>query len=282
MIDMVEGSPDTEQPVETVADEKSVSEATENTEGQDQEDQPAGDKAEEADDPDKKTATQSRRERRKAKEIQYKEEADAARKEAAAHKARAERILGAAKGEPPKEADFNDPLEYAAALGAFKARQMGSQFDADQFLEDAKNYEGVATTLEEKQRQEQVKDFLEQKEQAKARYADLDQVLAVAQRNDIVSDDLAGMILESDLSVDLAYHLGKNPAVARSISALPPLQAARELGKIEARLTAPQARTQSAAPSPITPVKGSGTVTKDPSKMTATEYNKWRESGGTF
>lgn len=281
MNDLVEGSPEDGQPIETVAGEEPASEATGNTQGQ-VEDQPAELKADEPDDPDKKSATQIRRERRKAHEQRQKEEADAARKEAAAHKARAERILGAAKGEPPKEAEFNDPLEYAAALGAFKARQMGSQFDADQFLEDAKASEGKAAAIEADQRQARIDDFLEQKEQAKARYADLDQVLAVAQRNDIVSDDLAGMILESEVSVDLAYHLGKNPAVARSISHMPPLQAARELGKIEARLTAPQARTQSAAPTPISPVKGSGTASKDPTKMSATEFKAWREAGGTF
>jgi hypothetical protein len=43
-------------------------------------------------------------------------------------------------------------------------------------------------------------------------------------------------IAESDDGPALAYHLGKNPEIAEKLATLPPVAAAREIGKIEARL----------------------------------------------
>jgi hypothetical protein len=61
-----------------------------------------------------------------------------------------------------------------------------------------------------------------------------------------------------------------------------PLEQARALGRLEATLTAPTARTETTAPQPISPVKAKGTVTKDPSKMSPQEWRKFREGGGTI
>jgi hypothetical protein len=43
-------------------------------------------------------------------------------------------------------------------------------------------------------------------------------------------------IAESEDGPALAYHLGKNPEIAEKLASLPPVAAAREIGKIEARL----------------------------------------------
>lgn len=51
-----------------------------------------------------------------------------------------------------------------------------------------------------------------------------------------ISQAMAEVIKESDDGPALAYHLGKNPEIAARLAQLPPVAAARELGKIEARL----------------------------------------------
>ena len=252
---------------EVVADDQ----VTEATEGQ--EVPPA-----EEDSPDKKTASQERRERRKVHEQRLKEEAESARKDAATARAKRDRILN--PGEQPKEEDFADVVEYAAAMGAYKARQMAAQSDAQFIEEDAKAAESIAEKRDQERLKERYDAYDESKAEARTRYADLDAALVVAADPSVVSRELSLMVLESDQAADLAYFLGKNPSVARQLSQMPPQQAAWQLGRIEASITVPKARTETNAPPPISSIKGAGTAAKDPDKMTPQEWRAYREKGG--
>lgn len=51
-----------------------------------------------------------------------------------------------------------------------------------------------------------------------------------------ISQPMAEAIQISDDGPAIAYYLGNNPEIAQSIYSLPPVQAAREIGKIEARI----------------------------------------------
>lgn len=110
------------------------------------------------------------------------------------------------------------------------------------------------------------------------KYADFDQVALAPEVP--ITEQIADIIRSSDSAADLAYWLGKNRAEAMRIAQMPPIAAARELGRIEASLSAPKPRTESNAPPPINPGKGTGSGVKSPDKMTAEEYRAWRESGG--
>jgi hypothetical protein len=63
-------------------------------------------------------------------------------------------------------------------------------------------------------------------------------------------------------------------------------QAARAIGKIEAKVatqlaTPPTPRKKvSNAPPPVKPTGSNNVVTKDPEKMTQSEYEQWRAQGG--
>lgn len=244
---------------------------TEATEGQ--ETPPAED-----DSPEKKSASQERRERRKMHEQRLKEEAEAARRDAATARAKRDRILNS--GEQPKEEDFADVVEYAATLGAWKARQMAAQFDIKSIEDDAKAADSIAEKRDQERLKERYDAYDENKAEARTRYADLDAALVVAADPSVVSRELSLMVLESDQAADLAYFLGKNPSVARQLSQMPPQQAAWQLGRIEASITPPKARTETNAPPPISSVKGAGTATKDPDKMSPQEWRTFREKGG--
>lgn len=97
-----------------------------------------------------------------------------------------------------------------------------------------------------------------------------------------ITDAMAEVIQQSDDGPALAYYLGKNPDIAYQISRLPPTLAAKELGRIEGMLLtkkeAAKPKKVSEAPPPPNRLSGSEpAIEKDPDKMTAEEWLKWRE-----
>lgn len=255
-----------------VVSEETASEATENTEGQ--EEDPPGQTEE-------KSRSQQRRERREAAVRHAEQEKEAAIARADELERRLSRIRSSRESEaPPKEEDFQDVIEFAAARALWKQRQADAQYDVAEISSEAVDHRQKAEAMAAKILAERANEFSDQIAEKRTQYVDLDQVLAVAQRSDVVSNQVAEMILASDVAVDLAYHLGKNPAIARQISQMPPIAAARELGRIEARLSLPRAKLETDAPPPIAPVKPKGTAsTRDVESMSYEEYKAARKSG---
>lgn len=65
-------------------------------------------------------------------------------------------------------------------------------------------------------------------------------------------------VIESELGAELMYHFLKNPNDAARIAALPPVKAAIEIGKLEAKLATPEPpkpKPTSQAPKPPAPVR---------------------------
>lgn len=257
-----------------ISEATETSEATENTEGQ-VDDQPAEAKAEE-----EKTKSQARRERREAAERRAREEAAESARKLAESEARLARIRAAAKAvAPPKESDFTDPLDYVAASAAYRQAQVIAQMQESEVggeVDALKKAQELAAQMRQKER---LAEFAETIPEARAKYADFDAALEVAKRSDIVSPALAEMVLDSERPHDLAYHLGKNPELARALSQMNPVQAARKLGAIEASLSAPRAKTQSSAPEPVNPVKGGASPARNPDKMSVSEWAAARAKG---
>lgn len=175
------------------------------------------------------------------------------------------------KEEPPKQDDFESYEDYISALTAYNTR-----LETRKILDE----ERARTQAAERDRQ-----VAERFESARKRFADFDEVV----NNGRAAEHVIDIIGESELVAELAYHLGKNPETARKLSAMTPTAAAREIGKIEARihdrlkLERPPGKNGNATPA-IKPTKtlggGSGSPTKDPEKMPMDEYIKWREEGG--
>lgn len=100
-----------------------------------------------------------------------------------------------------------------------------------------------------------------------------------------ISADMAEVIQDSDDGPALLFHLGKNPDIAEKIAQLPPKAAARELGKIEARLAYEREKAKekpvvSKAPPPPPKVEGSdpapriSTTDPDSDKLSDDEWVK--------
>ncbi|MCI5040032.1 MAG: hypothetical protein MRY81_10140 [Donghicola eburneus] len=256
--------------------ETSKPEAAQNTTGQ-IDDQPADATGGDPEAEDKPSASKIRRERRKQEMERAKDsEAKAIARAEAAERALAD--LQAASRDAPKESDFEDHAEYQAALSAHKAVEALDERERARLSKEAEAGRNDQKAAQDARNREVRENFAAQVEDARTRYADFDQVAFSAR----ISDGLAQQLAESDHGADIAYHLGKNGDEAARLSAMSPLEQARALGRLEATLTAPTARTETTAPQPISPVKAKGTVTKDPSKMSPQEWRKFREGGGTI
>jgi hypothetical protein len=71
-----------------------------------------------------------------------------------------------------------------------------------------------------------------------------------------VAPHIARLILESDKSALLQLHLAERPDKLAELNRMSPVQAAREAGRLEARLSLPKPRTETKAPPPVRSPKG--------------------------
>lgn len=188
-----------------------------------------------------------------------------ARQERAAKAAAYDQIKSAAAGVEPKEADFEDYNEFVAAKAVYTYRQADNAAKVEAAKAEAEAAEKADKSVVDE-------DWMEQVAAAKVAKPDFEQVAFSAP----ISDEVADLIVSSDMGADVAYHLGQNHAEARRISQLSLVDAARELGRLEAKLSAPPPKPKTTkAPPPIAPVQG-GAGGVDPEKMDFRSYEKWR------
>lgn len=154
---------------------------------------------------------------------------------------------------------------------------------------DSLDYEeGIAERVQQRTRQEQAETaqtsaamlaqeaFSHRELMAREKFTDYD---AVTRNPSVpITPAMAEIIRDSDLGPDLAYHLGKNVTEAAKIAALPANRQAVELGKLEARLSAPKPLPKQ-PPAPVQPVSGIvAGGSRDPGKMSMAEYAAWRKA----
>lgn len=167
----------------------------------------------------------------------------------------------------PDPSKYSDYSEYIRDLAAYSARQE---------LSNART--AAAKAAETRQVEEHFLSIQERVQQhftqGPQKYADFD---AVVYDDDLsITPTMAEVIAESEVGMELAYWLGKNPEEAAKIARMRPAQAARAMALQEAKLATPAPAPTSKAPTPITPVGGKSVIEKDPSQMTDAEFNAWR------
>ena len=150
-------------------------------------------------------------------------------------------------GDAPQPGDFDSALDYADALADYKVNQKIAAREAEKYR----------TTIETT--------YDTRAEKARDKYDDFDDVVLNPDLR--ITDAMADVIKESEVGPEVAYYLGTNPKEADRIANLSPLSQAREIGKLEAALSAnPPAKKVTSAPAPISPVRrGSSAHTVDPS-----------------
>ena len=151
----------------------------------------------------------------------------------------------------PKPEQFKTYEEYLDKLSDWKLDQREKAAVAQREAETAKSTQQTVQ-----------KRWTENSQKAREKHADFDHVI---DQDLEISRPMLDAILDSEIGPEVAYFLGKNPAEAQRIAGLSPTAAAREIGKIEAKL-APAAEPEkkpepSKAPAPATPVKGGSVQT---------------------
>jgi hypothetical protein len=172
------------------------------------------------------------------------------------------------KTDRPARENFTSDEDYVEALTDYKVKQ---------------HMEPLQRNLQAQTKAQQVEaEWSNKIAVAEKTYSDYKEVMEEA--NDIpITPEMAEAIKTSDLGADIAYHLAKNPEDAMRISQMPPMAAARELGRIESYLEYEknQAKTTkvSKAPPPARVPTGGSTVrsgTKNLSEMSYSDYVKAR------
>jgi hypothetical protein len=220
---------------------------------------------------EKKTKSQLRAERRRAHIAAL--EAEVKRLSEVAAAAERNKPATDAIGEKPDRAKYDDEAEYTADLAAYKVRE---QFLAAQ----SKAHETNTTTVRNDSTAKRMELFKERAMALADRYPDIEAKVF----NDTtlpMSATMAETIMDSEKGPEIAYHLSANRELAQRIKSMSPLQAAMELGRIEANLSLPKPRTQTQAPPPPTTLSGTArSPNKNPENMSQAEYVKWRSNGG--
>lgn len=164
-----------------------------------------------------------------------------------------------------KVENFETHEEYVDALAEQKADKLLADREA------RKEQKAISETYAEKE------------ENAREKYADFAEVVHNPKLS--ITQTMADAIRSSDNGPEIAYFLGNNPNESKRISQLPPLNQAREIGKLENKLTVAPVTVKkvSNAPAPISPVtsrsgKDASYDTTDPRSTKSMTTSEWIEA----
>lgn len=215
-------------------------------------------------------------------------EADYWRKRAESFEQKQQQQAEPAKTKPTPD-QFDDYDKYVEALADWKAEEKVTA----KFTEREKAGEA-------KQRQEsRATNWQKGVEEAMKHHPDYEQVMSASQVP--VAEHVQELLLDAESGPRLAYYLDRHPEVADKLNEMSPVQAARELGRIEASFSAaptanetpdetpapakeapaPAAKPRTtAAPPPARPAASGSSTPKALEKMSMDEYVETRRKQG--
>lgn len=197
------------------------------------------------------------------------QEAENARQEAAYWRQQVEAAQKAQKA--PTLDQFNGDLEqHARAVAQFEADRLFRERMGEQQRQWNEYQARQAQEMQRQQAQVQYQAVVQDKlSKAVEKFPDFIEVVTSPELPGIQGTPAFQAILESDTGAEVMYYLGKNPAKAHQIAALPPLAQVREIGRIEAAIMSGKS-VSNAPPPPSSVNAGTGTATKEP--RTVDEY----------
>ena len=156
-------------------------------------------------------------------------------------------VEGARKPEPapqkpvpqtePTIDQFDDYDKFVVAKATYTIREENKQAEQQRVVQEVENK------------------WQERLRETREKIPDFQEVLRTTTAP--VSDAMIVVMKDSEYGPQIAYHLAKNPQEAHRISQLSPVSMAREMGKLEVKLTAqtdaPKPNKITQAPEPITP-----------------------------
>lgn len=185
----------------------------------------------------------------------------------------------------PKRESFDTPTAYDDALAAHGdalvewatrqgAKATAAELEAKAKTEREKADKDAAAKVTQENNQRVYDAWMAKRAAFVEKHPDYAEV---AESPDIIiTNEMSITLMQDDDGPAIAYYLGQNPDEAERISKLSPVRQASELGRIAARLNAPQpVKTK---PDPITPLNtGSGAaIRKGPNEESMDEYGNRR------
>jgi hypothetical protein len=166
-------------------------------------------------------------------------------------------------GEPPKEADYpNDWFAFERAMNAYEADK---RVVARQVREQVQQ----AQTAQASRYRELAEDYQEHLAETAKHVPDLMKVLSASTYKPTPMVEM--LLLEAGEKAPLVvYNLAQNPKLAARLNAMPALEAAREIGRIEGRVSIPKPKSATSASPPMSTPRGSAAPSSDEAKM-----NSW-------
>jgi hypothetical protein len=161
--------------------------------------------------------------------------------------------------QPPKEDDFNgDYFAFQRAL---------TKWDTEQVLKETLSKvipEQKKPDARELGREDVIDDLRERIEAAQENLPDFKQALTDLQGHiGDLSNALLEEIGESEKGEFILYHLAKNPRLAASLNRMSERDAAREIARLESKVSLPQPKRQTKAPAPLNALKGGAAPSTD-------------------
>lgn len=210
---------------------------------------------EDADQPDDDAKPKRKGAIERIKQLTAKARSEERAREAAERRAQeAEDRLKKYETPAPKESSFDSYEEYQAALAAHQYRQLSKQDRED----DIKSARDEARKADEQAHAAMKEAFIERAVDFAERVPDYHQ--KVADTSLPITPEMASEIHASEKGPEIAYFLATHRAEAARIAGLTnSREVAREIGRIEGRLSAPAPKKITAAPAPVKSVaSGSG------------------------
>lgn len=179
-----------------------------------------------------------------------------------------ERLRAAAGGEKreapsnderPDPSKYNSLEEYLDALSDWKVRQHLKQLHEQEARRRAETEASIRMA-------ELTARFDEAADRVRERIKDFDEVVFGADYP--VTPPMFEAIMASEIGPEIAYYLGTHPREAARIARLDPINVAREIGKLEAKIAAQSSNPSkpgkpSSAPPPIKPLDGASSSGDD-------------------
>ena len=215
----------------------------------------------------------SRSERLRRQNERLKAENEALRSGSAApavqNQADIDAIIAQEVGDPPKEDDFNgDWFAYERAMTAYEA-------DKRQVTRQVKNRVAESQKAEQTRVADLLDDYVERCEEVAKTLPDFKKV--VTSPDFRTTELVKRLILDAgDKAPLVAYNLAQNPKLCARVNAMSPMEAAREIGRIEGRVSIPKNNATRATP-PLSTVKGGASPQRGLGKSMS-DYERWRNS----
>lgn len=222
---------------------------------------------------EKKTKSKLRREKQQAREKALVDENKRLSEHLAAVTRNAPVIEDA--GSEPDPTNYDSDAKYTADLAVWKIRKEFSENRTKAHKETTANLRNDSVAAQNEL-------FFERARALEDTHPGIEKII---RSDDIpISPVMRDVLVESEKGPEVAFYLSANREEAKRIfdlSKTSPLSAAKELGRLEVKLSLPKPRTETKAPPPPSTV--SGTVkgpSKNPETMPQAEYVAWRKNGG--